>query len=180
MFYSRQPTTQTKFTIQCMAETMQLSKRLNEQRWKVAASELDVALETRARMHCVAASPYTPIYGTDHLFAGTYYLSSLEGQRRRTYARVPLIATPSQAPGLNPSRARDLALPGRFHAAGSRIACVITGTAAGLPGSPQVFSSDKQFDKTRQWIPVHWTGVGPGHHCDVGKECGAHEKDGAK
>jgi hypothetical protein len=41
---------------------------------------------------------------------------------RRTYARVPLDATPSQAPGLAPSRARDLALPGRFHAAGSRIA----------------------------------------------------------
>jgi 3-oxoacyl-(acyl-carrier-protein) synthase len=37
-----------------------------------------------------------------------------------------------------------------------------------------------QFDKTRQWIPVHWTGVGPGYHCRVGKECGAHEKDGAE
>jgi Hydroxymethylglutaryl-coenzyme A synthase C terminal len=70
-----------------MAETMQLSKRLNEQPWKVAASELNVALETRARMHCVATPPYTPIYGTDQLLAGTYYLSGLDAQWRRTYAR---------------------------------------------------------------------------------------------
>jgi hypothetical protein len=42
---------------------------------RFAASELNVALETRARMHALCGHP---IYGTDQLFAGTYYLPGLD------------------------------------------------------------------------------------------------------
>jgi hypothetical protein len=132
--------------IQRIAETMQLSKRLNEQRWRVAVSEPDVPLETR--QHC--ATPHTNLaphhttvhshlqYGTDQRFPGTYFLTGLSAQWRRTNERVPIEdATPSQAPALATSRACDSALTCR-----RRQSHAITGTAAGMPGSPQVFSSD--------------------------------------
>lgn len=121
------------------------------------------ALETRARMHR-AGAPYSPVYPTvGRLFPGTYYLNGIDSSWRRTYSRVPLDAkmSPSGAQ-LAPPIAMRMAkqdavsqpVTGKLQVLSSteegnadkitesrrRIACVITGTAAGLPGSEEVFS----------------------------------------
>ena len=147
-----------------MAATMKLSERL-AQREEVHPSELDHALETRARMHR-AGAPYQPVYPTyGRLFPGTYFLEGLDEQFRRTYARVPL-NTPCHEPGsplappvvlrlahhdavshpvTGPLRVRSDTEDGiadQHTEVRRRIACVITGTAAGLPGRPKVFAPD--------------------------------------
>ena len=138
-----------------------LMERL-EQREKVHPSELDHALETRARMHR-AGAPYSPVYPTvGRLFPGTYFLNGIDSEWRRTYSRVPLDAKmdPHGAP-LAPPIVMRLAkrdqmshpVTGKLQVLSSaeegnadkvtearrRIACVITGTAAGLPGYSRVF-----------------------------------------
>jgi 3-oxoacyl-(acyl-carrier-protein) synthase len=147
-----------------MAATMKLSERL-AQREEVHPSELDHALETRARMHR-AGAPYQPVYPTTgRLFPGTYYLQGLDENFRRTYARVPLDAPLAESgtplappvvlrlahhdavshPVTGPLRVRsdtEDGLADQHTEVRRRIACVITGTAAGLPGRPQVFAPD--------------------------------------
>lgn len=146
-----------------MAKTLKLMDRL-ESREKVHPSELDHALETRARMHR-AGAPYSPVYPTvGRLFPGTYYLNGIDSSWRRTYSRVPLDAkmdphgTPLAPPIVLRLAKRDqLSHPvtGKLQVISSseegnsdkitearrRVACVITGTAAGLPGNP-----DRVFD----------------------------------
>lgn len=162
--HSRQPTQQSKFTVSSMAAAMRLSERLAS-REEVHPSELDHALETRARMHR-AGAPYTPVYPTvGRLFPGTYYLKGIDEQWRRSYARVPLDAevakpgTPLAPPVVlrlahhdavshpvtGPLRVRSDTEDGvadQHTEVRRRIACVITGTAAGLPGRPKVFNDD--------------------------------------
>jgi Hydroxymethylglutaryl-coenzyme A synthase C terminal len=88
---SRTPT-DSNFTIAKMADAMKLTQRL-ESREEVHPGELDLALDTRARMHG-AGAPYTPVYPTvGRLFPGTYYLKSIDDQWRRVYERVPLDAS---------------------------------------------------------------------------------------
>jgi len=135
-----------------------------ERREKVHPSELDHALETRARMHR-AGAPYSPVYPTvGRLFPGTYYLNGIDTCWRRTYSRVPLDATmdPHGAPLAPPivlrlAKRDQMSQPvtGKLQVLSSteegnadkvtearrRVACVITGTAAGLPGNP-----DRVFD----------------------------------
>ena len=135
-----------------------------ERREKVHPSELDHALETRARMHR-AGAPYSPVYPTvGRLFPGTYYLNGIDTCWRRTYSRVPLDAkmdphgTPLAPPIVLRLAKRDqMSQPvtGKLQVLSSteegnadkvtearrRVACVITGTAAGLPGNP-----DRVFD----------------------------------
>lgn len=148
-----------------MVEALKLMERL-ESREKVHPSELDHALETRARMHR-AGAPYSPVYPTvGRLFPGTYYLNGIDSNWRRTYSRVPLDAkmdahdTPLAPPIVMRLAKRDQMshpVTGKLQVLSStdegsadkttearrRIACVITGTAAGLPGnSDEVFSSD--------------------------------------
>ena len=82
-----------------MAEAMKLTERL-ENREEVHPGELDMALDTRARMHG-AGAPYTPVYPTaGRLFPGTYYLKEIDDKWRRIYERVPLDAemTPHGTP----------------------------------------------------------------------------------
>uniref|UniRef100_A0A7S4SVQ3 Hydroxymethylglutaryl-CoA synthase n=2 Tax=Ditylum brightwellii TaxID=49249 RepID=A0A7S4SVQ3_9STRA len=80
-----------KFSIPKMSSTLQLTQRL-ESRQKVAANELDLALNTRAEMHHVGA-PYTPVYPTEgRLLPGTYYLKEIDGQWRRFYERISVDA----------------------------------------------------------------------------------------
>jgi 3-oxoacyl-(acyl-carrier-protein) synthase len=147
-----------------MAATMKLTERLST-REEIHPSELDHALETRARMHR-AGAPYTPVYPTKgRLFPGTYYLSGIDENWRRIYARIPLDASVAK-PGtpLAPPVVLRLAhhdavshpVTGALRVRSStedgiadqhtevrrRIACVITGTAAGLPGRPNVFAPD--------------------------------------
>jgi 3-oxoacyl-(acyl-carrier-protein) synthase len=166
-----------------MASTLQLSERL-EQRLEIHPSELDYALETRARMHR-AGAPYSVVYPTSLLFPGTYYLHGLDGQWRREYGRVPvdadipcenatatknsdgfaLLAPPlvlrlAQRDAVSQpvrgklqvllaaSRSEDedednTILPNThcYLEAQRRIACVVTGTAAGLPGRRRASSS---------------------------------------
>lgn len=122
------------------------------------------ALETRARMHR-AGAPYSPVYPTvGRLFPGTYFLNGIDSSWRRSYTRVPLDAEMSQtgaqlAPPIVIRMAKQDAMSqpvtGKLQVLSStqdgsgdkitesrrRIACVITGTAAGLPGSKEVFSS---------------------------------------
>jgi 3-oxoacyl-(acyl-carrier-protein) synthase len=146
-----------------MANTMQLSERLAS-REQVHPSELDHALETRARMHR-AGAPYSPVYPTmGRMFPGTYYLQGIDAEWKRTYARVPLDCEPMPVQDgvmvpLAPPMVLRLAqqeavshpVTGKlqvmnatdYHTeARRRIACVITGTAAGLPGGPVVFGPD--------------------------------------
>lgn len=147
-----------------MAESLKLMDRLAS-REKVHPSELDHALETRARMHR-AGSPYSPVYPTTgRLFPGTYYLNGIDSSWRRTYSRVPLDAkmdphgTPLAPPIVMRLSKRDqMSQPvtGKLQVLSStqegnadkatearrRIACVITGTAAGLPGNEEVFAAD--------------------------------------
>jgi len=134
-------------------------------REEVHPSELDHALETRARMHR-AGAPYSPVYPTmGRLFPGTYYLNGIDSQWRRTYSRIP-VDTPMEPHGtsLAPPIVLRLAkrdaishpVTGKLQVLAStvegnadqitearrRIACVITGTAAGLPGGDSVFQKD--------------------------------------
>lgn len=53
---------QAKFTVNAMCGALKLTERL-QSREEVAAEELDLALETRARMHR-AGAPYWPVYPT--------------------------------------------------------------------------------------------------------------------
>ena len=147
---------------------MKLTERL-ESREEVHPVELDHALETRARMHR-AGAPYSPVYPTiGRLFPGTYYLDGIDAQWRRSYSRVPFDATFESKS--DDSKYLDLAPPivvrlehhdavshpvtGKLKVLSSteeghdqhtevrrRIACVITGTAAGLPGGENVFAAD--------------------------------------
>jgi hypothetical protein len=147
-----------------MANALKLMDRL-ESREKVHPSELDHALETRARMHR-AGAPYSPVYPTvGRLFPGTYYLNGIDSNWRRTYSRVPLDAemdahgSPLAPPIVMRLAKRDeMSHPvtGKLQVLSSseegnadkttearrRIACVITGTAAGLPGYERVFSPE--------------------------------------
>mmetsp|Transcript_16546 Transcript_16546/g.29875 ORF Transcript_16546/g.29875 Transcript_16546/m.29875 type:complete len:1072 (+) Transcript_16546:72-3287(+) len=159
----REPT-QTRFTVEGMAEAMSLSQQLAA-REKIHPSELDHALETRARMHR-AGAPYSPVYPTvGRLFPGTYYLNGIDSNWRRSYSRVPLDAAmephgASLAPPivLRLAKRDEVSIPvtgklevltssaegnsDRVTEARRRIACVITGTAAGLPGGGVVFQSN--------------------------------------
>jgi hydroxymethylglutaryl-CoA synthase len=158
------------FTIEKMAHILDITNRLN-QRQVIDACELDHALETRARMHR-AGAPYSPVYPPHRLWPGTYHLVNIDTHFRRTYARVPKDATypPKQITTLSSDTPRTLAPPivlrlaqrdavshpvtGKLQVLSSedttdhitearrRIACVITGTAAGLPGIAHPFQPD--------------------------------------
>jgi len=153
----RQPTSSGVCTIEDMAKKLSLTERLAS-REEVDPSELDLALETRARMHRGGA-PYSPVYPTDgRMFPGTYYLNGIDSKWVRSYSRVPLDAEPAP-----PGKAGMLAPPivlrlakqdavstpvtgmldvltrtvtgngDKLTEAKRRVACVITGTSAGLP-----------------------------------------------
>ena len=154
---SRTPSRDSPFTIENMVNALKLMDRLAS-REKVHPSELDHALETRARMHR-AGAPYSPVYPTvGRLFPGTYYLNGIDANWRRTYSRVPLDAKMEpHGSHLAPPIVLRLAkrdqmshpVTGKLQVLSSseegnadrvtearrRIACVITGTAAGLPGN---------------------------------------------
>jgi 3-oxoacyl-(acyl-carrier-protein) synthase len=137
---------------------MKLSDRLAS-REEVSPCELDYALETRARMHR-AGAPYSPVYPTlGRMYPGTYYLNGIDSKWTRSYSRIPLSATmvphgPLAPPIVLRYAARDtvsIPVKGKLSMLQSsedsgttarRIACVITGTAAGLPGGQQVFEKD--------------------------------------
>lgn len=141
---------------------MMLTDRLAS-RELVHPSELDYALETRARMHR-AGAPYSPVYPTSgRLFPGTYYLNGIDANWRRTYSRIPMDAIMAHQAGttiplappivLRLSKQDSVSTPvtGKLQVLTTtgidkpaeslrRIACVISGTAAGLPGGEKVFS----------------------------------------
>ena len=143
---------------------MNLTERLAS-REQIHPSELDHALETRARMHR-AGAPYSPVYpNTGRLLPGTYYLNGIDAKWRRSYSRVPVAAVmaghgSSLAPPivlrLAQRDANSHPVTGKLQVLASaeagnadqitearrRIACVITGTAAGLPGGEFVFEPD--------------------------------------
>jgi 3-oxoacyl-(acyl-carrier-protein) synthase len=142
---------------------MDLTNRL-QQREEVHPSELDLALETRARMHR-AGAPYRPVYPPGRLFPGTYYLNGVDASWRRTYSRVPREAPlPTPGASLAPPIVLRLAqrdalshpVTGKLQVLAEsvdgnadqitesqrRIACVITGTAAGLPDSACPFQKN--------------------------------------
>lgn len=145
-----------------MVAALKLTERLAS-REEVHPKELDLALDARARMHH-AGAPYSPVYPTTgRLFPGTYYLQSIDENWKRHYARVPLNATmDASSDGLAPSSVRRLSsqiaistpVTGKLKkllnasidepddSVIARIACVITGTAAGLPGGEAIFAPD--------------------------------------
>ena len=153
-----------RFSIDKISSNLSLSKRLLL-REEVDPSELDHALETRAKMHR-AGAPYFPVYPTNRLFPGTYYLDVIDPNWKRTYLRVPLDAPLIEtglplAPEsvLKQAKIEEISTPvtGRLRVlsksdadvkemldeAQNRISCVITGVSAGLPGkSGPVFSKD--------------------------------------
>ena len=146
-----------------MAKALSLTERLAS-REEVHPSELDHALETRARMHH-AGAPYSPVYpNAGRLFPGTYYLNGIDGKWTRSYSRVPLDAKMDKpgSPLVPPIvlRLEEEARMQEIHkaelesatavgnatatnAAKRHVACVVTGVSAGLPGSDgPVFGPD--------------------------------------
>jgi 3-oxoacyl-(acyl-carrier-protein) synthase len=140
-----------------MVTAMNLTERLAS-REEVHPSELDHALETRARMHH-AGAPYSPVYpNVGRLLPGTYYLNGIDSKWTRSYSRVPLDAkmdphgsslAPPIALRLAERDAVSIPVTGKLAVLAApedeavrRIACVITGTSAGLPGGKDVFSAD--------------------------------------
>lgn len=143
------------FTIDEMANKLDLTARL-ETREEVHPQELDLALETRAKMHH-AGAPYSPVYPTvGRMFPGTYYLNGISSKWVRSYSRVPLDSQPNSGGMLAPPIALRLAARDtnstpatgmlgvlarsvsntaldKYAEAKHRVACVITGTSAGLP-----------------------------------------------
>ena len=160
---SRKPE-QKRFSIAKIASSLSLSERL-QLREEVDPSELDHALETRARMHR-AGAPYFPVYPTERLFPGTYYLDLIDTNWKRTYLRVPSdLSFVKQGTPLAPdsvlkqAKIEEVSTPvtGRLRVlsksdadvkdmlneAQNRISCVITGVSAGLPGkSGPVFTKE--------------------------------------
>ena len=145
--------TNSKFTIQNIKDAMKLSRKLIN-RQEVHPSELDYALDTRARMQ-EAGAPYNPVYPHDRLSPGTYYLKCIDTKWRREYDRIPLDALVDYEDGvpLAPSSVVEIAkrelvatpVKGKLSVvtdAKKRVACVITGISAGLPGQDQVFHPD--------------------------------------
>lgn len=121
-----------------MRQQLQLDERL-AMREKVSANELDLALDTRAAMHR-GGVPYTPIYPSNRLFPGTYYLTHIDATWRRCYQRTPLEPmTPwdGVVRSLKPA-----AVIKSFSEETDPSACYITGIAAGLPGQEEVFRHD--------------------------------------
>lgn len=146
------------FTIEEMVKNLNLTQRLNS-REEVHPQELDLALETRARMHRGGA-PYSPVYPTNgRMFPGTYFLNGIDSKWRRSYSRVPLDSEP-EAAGTSTSLAPPIVLRlakrealstpvtgvlevltksvsgnalDKYADAKARVACVITGTSAGMP-----------------------------------------------
>mmetsp|Transcript_10824 Transcript_10824/g.16500 ORF Transcript_10824/g.16500 Transcript_10824/m.16500 type:complete len:1124 (+) Transcript_10824:47-3418(+) len=158
----RDPTQETVdqgriFTIDEMAKNLNIAQRLAS-REQVHPQELDLALETRARMHRGGA-PYSPVYPTERMFPGTYYLNGIDAKWRRSYSRVPLDSEPEPegtsahlAPPmvLRLAKREALSTPvtgvlevltksvsgnalDKYADAKARVACVITGTSAGMP-----------------------------------------------
>ena len=141
------------FTIDEMTKKLDLTNYLS-QREEVHPKELDLALETRARMHRGGA-PYSPVYPTaGRMFPGTYYLTGIDSKWVRSYSRVPFDSEPdpvgtSLAPPIVLRLAKRDAVStpatGRLELTNSlsgkashRVACVITGTSAGLPHGDEV------------------------------------------
>eukprot|EP00584_Thalassiosira_punctigera_P013198 CAMPEP_0172560624 /NCGR_PEP_ID=MMETSP1067-20121228/89556_1 /TAXON_ID=265564 ORGANISM="Thalassiosira punctigera, Strain Tpunct2005C2" /NCGR_SAMPLE_ID=MMETSP1067 /ASSEMBLY_ACC=CAM_ASM_000444 /LENGTH=1158 /DNA_ID=CAMNT_0013350461 /DNA_START=43 /DNA_END=3519 /DNA_ORIENTATION=- len=149
------------FTVDEIARKLDLTSRLAS-REEVRPQELDLALETRARMHRGGA-PYSPVYPTvGRMFPGTYYLNGIDSKWVRSYSRVPLDSEPDPAGamlappivlrlaerdanstpatgmlGVMTRSASGNALD-KFADAKQRVACVITGTSAGLPHGEEV------------------------------------------
>jgi len=125
---------QTEFTIPTIASKLSLTHRLST-RELVHPSELDHALETRVRMLQRSTSSYTPLYPSSRLFPGTYYLTSLSPTSVRSYARVRIDAVVEKGGDLAPpsvlraAKREEVSTP-----VTKRVACVISGVAAGLPG----------------------------------------------
>jgi hydroxymethylglutaryl-CoA synthase len=146
------------FTIEEMVKNLNLTHRLDS-REEVHPQELDLALETRARMHRGGA-PYSPVYPTNgRMFPGTYFLNGIDSKWRRSYSRVPLDSEP-EAAGTSTTLAPPIVLRlakrealstpvtgvlevltksvsgnalDKYADAKARVACVITGTSAGMP-----------------------------------------------
>jgi len=107
-------------------------------------------------MHNTKA-PYSPLYPCSRLFPGTYYMVKIDSKWNRHYARVPLDSEREGMGGrlapplvLRQIKEQSMSIPatgklsvlaGEANAA-KRIACVITGVAAGLPGVENVFGPD--------------------------------------
>ncbi|KAL9183749.1 hypothetical protein ACHAXT_004605 [Thalassiosira profunda] len=160
---SATPSSGRVFTIDEIANKLDLTARLAS-REEVGPQELDLALETRARMHRGGA-PYSPVYPTNgRMFPGTYFLNGIDAKWVRSYSRVPLNSEPEPvgkagllAPpivlrvaerdanstpatgilGVMTRSASGTALD-KYDDAKNRIACVITGTSAGLPHGNEV------------------------------------------
>ena len=156
----REPTQSQEriFTIDDMVKNLNITQRLAS-REQVHPQELDLALETRARMHRGGA-PYSPVYPTNgRMFPGTYYLNGIDSKWRRSYSRVPLDSEP-EPEGTSSHLAPPMVLRlakreaystpvtgvlevltksvsgnalDQYADAKARVACVITGTSAGMP-----------------------------------------------
>jgi len=146
LLHSRNPR-QSRFTIESMAKALHLTQRLDS-REEIQPQELDLALDTRAKMHRIGA-PYTPTYPTvGRLFPGTFYLKNISSDWTRTYDRVPLkvVSEPLRGGPLGPIPtiiAKSTDCNTQTIDSFASVSCVITGVAAGLPtGEGPVFHPD--------------------------------------
>lgn len=142
-----------------MVDALDLTRRLDS-RQEIQPRELDLALDTRAKMHRLGA-PYTPTYPTvGRLFPGTFYLKHISSDWTRTYERVSLNVESESligAPHGHIQALEEASLSVRFPSitaeqadcnsqavsSFSNISCLITGISAGLPtGEGPVFHPD--------------------------------------
>jgi hydroxymethylglutaryl-CoA synthase len=75
------------FTLRRMQDALDIQKRLAS-REKHSPSDLTIALSVREKSH--ASVPYNPVFSTDNMFPGAYYLEEINAAYERIYHRKPL------------------------------------------------------------------------------------------
>lgn len=75
------------FSLRRMEEALDIQKRLAS-REKHSPSDLTIALNVREKSH--TSVPYNPVFSTDNMFPGAYYLEEINAAYERIYHRKPL------------------------------------------------------------------------------------------
>lgn len=73
--------------LKTLVKNLSYVKPLLEKRVKVAPEKFDATLELR--QHNAHKFPYEPVSDVSNFFPGTYYLTKVDEQHRRTYSKVP-------------------------------------------------------------------------------------------
>lgn len=126
------------FTLQRMAETLDLTKRLAARK-QCSPMEYAVHMDLRERFHGLRS--VEPTQSTATLAPGTFYLVSIDDKFRRTYERTPLEEVVqangyAAANGVAVCETKDIVKDAKLKASMDKVkAAYVAGVSAGLPGS---------------------------------------------